>query len=154
MDESKRILIVEDMEATREGLADLLRRWGDRVDIFDGGGRALEYLQAGPRPDVILLDLPLRRDMNGWQFLEVVKAEPRLQQIPVIAISGADLTPEQRIRCNAEEFMSKPLDLQRLIALLQQYGFPPPGSRGGATKAVPRSGPAHGGPLKAVVETS
>jgi CheY-like chemotaxis protein len=154
MDEPKRILIVEDMEATREGLADLLRSWGYRVDIFDGGGRALEFLQAGPRPDFILLDLLLRRDMNGWQFLEVVKGDSRLQQIPVIAISGADLTPEQRIRCNAEEFMSKPLDLERLKALLRRYGFPRPGSRGGPPQAVPRSGPAQGGRLKPVFESS
>jgi CheY-like chemotaxis protein len=147
MDETKRILIVEDMEATREGLAELLRSWGYRVDIFDGGGRALEFLQAGPHPDLILLDLLLRRDMNGWQFLEVVKAEPRLQRIPVIAISGADLTSEQRIRCNAEEFMSKPLDTQRLIALLQRYGFPPPSSRGGLAKR-------DRAPLKAVAESS
>src|SRR5262252_2588952 len=78
-----RILIVDDEIETRELLAELLRGRGFDVDIFDGGSRALEFLQAGPRPKVILLDLLLRSDMNGWQFLEIVKNHRELRKIPV-----------------------------------------------------------------------
>src|ERR1700737_4794693 len=95
-----RVLIVDDDTDTREGIAEMLRGAGYSVDIFDGGSRAIEFLEAGPRPDAVILDLLLRRDMNGWQFLEIVKAHPKLSQIPVIAISGADLNPEARRQRN------------------------------------------------------
>lgn len=120
-----RILIVDDEVDTREALAELLRGRGYDVDIFDGGSRALEFLQAGPRPKVIVLDLLLRSDMNGWQFLEVVKRDQQLCLIPVIAISGADLTPQQRRQCKAEAFLAKPIHPHALLTLLREYGASP-----------------------------
>ncbi len=120
-----RILIVDDEIDTREVLADLLRARGYDVDIFDGGSRALEFLQAGPRPKVMVLDLLLRSDMNGWQFLEVVKSDPQLRSIPVIAISGADLTPQHRRQCKADAFLAKPIHPHLLLGLLREYGAIP-----------------------------
>jgi len=120
-----RVLIVDDAIETRELLAELLRERGYDVDIFDGGSRALEFLQAGPRPKVILLDLLLRSDMNGWQFLEIVKNHRELRKIPVIAISGADLTPQLRRPCRAEAFLAKPVHPHQLFAVLREYGAPP-----------------------------
>jgi CheY-like chemotaxis protein len=117
-----RVLIVDDDTDTREGIAEMLRGAGYSVDIFDGGSRAIEFLEAGPRPDAVVLDLLLRRDMNGWQFLEIVKAHPKLSQIPVIAISGADLNPEARRQCNAEAFLAKPISKQALLELLRRFG--------------------------------
>ena len=130
-----RILIVDDEIETRELLAELLRGRGCNVDIFDGGSRALEFLQAGPRPKVILLDLLLRSDMNGWQFLEIVKNHRELRKIPVIAISGADLTPQLRRQCRAEAFLAKPVHPHQLFALLRDYGAPP--SRDGPDGSSP-----------------
>jgi CheY-like chemotaxis protein len=120
-----RILIVEDEQDTREVLADWLRARGYDVDIFDGGSRALEFLQAGPRPKIVILDLLLRSDMNGWQFLEIVKGHADLREIPVIAMSGADLTPQQRRQCKAEAFLAKPIHPHSLLQLLRQYGAAP-----------------------------
>lgn len=125
MGAKSRVLIVDDEVEAREALAEVLRAKGYLVDIFDGGSRALEFLQAGPRPDIILLDLLLRRDMNGWQFLELIKVHPELRKIPVIAISGAELTPEQRRQCRAEAFLAKPLHPQVLLTALEQYRASP-----------------------------
>jgi CheY-like chemotaxis protein len=125
-----RLLIVEDDADTREGLAEMLRGAGYSVDIFDGGTRALEFLEAGPRPDAIILDLLLRRDMNGWQFLEIIKAHPKLSLIPVIAISGADLNAELRRQCTAEAFLAKPISTRALLEVLRRFGItgqPPAG---------------------------
>ncbi len=121
MGAQSRVLIVDDEVEARETLAAMLRAKGYLADIFDGGSRALEFLRAGPRPDVILLDLLLRRDMNGWEFLDLVKSHPQLKNIPVIAISGAELTPELRRQCKAEAFLAKPLHPQVLLVALEQY---------------------------------
>jgi CheY-like chemotaxis protein len=121
MGAQSRVLIVDDEVEAREALAEMLRAKGYLADIFDGGSRALEFLRAGPRPDVILLDLLLRRDMNGWEFLDLVKANPQLKNIPVIAMSGAELSPELRRQCKAETFLAKPLHPQVLLVALEQY---------------------------------
>lgn len=121
MGAQSRVLIVDDEVEAREALAEMLRAKGYLADIFDGGSRALEFLRAGPRPDVILLDLLLRRDMNGWEFLDLVKANPQLKNIPVIAMSGAELSPELRRQCKAEAFLAKPLHPQVLLVALEQY---------------------------------
>jgi CheY-like chemotaxis protein len=121
MGAQSRVLIVDDEVEAREALAEMLRAKGYLADIFDGGSRALEFLRAGPRPDVILLDLLLRRDMNGWEFLDLVKANPQLKNIPVIAMSGAELSPELRRQCKAEAFLAKPLHPHVLLVALEQY---------------------------------
>lgn len=121
MGAQSRVLIVDDEVEAREALAEMLRAKGYLADVFDGGSRALEFLRAGPRPDVILLDLLLRRDMNGWEFLDLVKGSPQLKNIPVIAMSGAELTPELRRRCKAEAFLAKPLHPHVLLVALEPY---------------------------------
>src|SRR5262249_41155776 len=93
---------------------------GYLVDRFDGGGRALEYLGSGPKPDLILLDLFLDTDMDGWQFAERVKATPRAAGIPIVAMTGAKLGDEERERARFEGFFFKPLDLRSLLRRIEQ----------------------------------
>jgi CheY-like chemotaxis protein len=64
-----KLLIVEDNDVTREGLATLLRREGFTVELAAHGRQALDYLNTGARPDVILLDM-LLPVLDGWHFLE------------------------------------------------------------------------------------
>jgi signal transduction histidine kinase/CheY-like chemotaxis protein len=62
--------------------------------LAQGGKIALEILN-NLTPDLIVLDL-FMPDMNGFEILEKIKSEPRLSKIPVIVLTGADLTPEQK----------------------------------------------------------
>jgi len=74
------------------------------------------------QPDVILLDLHLP-DQNGDQVLRCLKAESRTQWIPVVMIS-ADATPKQMRTLRAAgavEYLTKPLDLMRLFAVLAEF---------------------------------
>jgi CheY-like chemotaxis protein len=119
-DNRSRILLVEDQESTRDGLAEALALAGYLVDRFDAGGRALEYLGTGPKPDVILLDLYLRSDMDGWQFAETVKANARAAQIPIVAMTGARLDDQEWDRTRFEAFFFKPVDLRSLLRTIER----------------------------------
>ena len=66
----KAVLVVEDDEVQREGLATILQRAGFRVAITAGGEGALAFLRDNPPPAVILLDM-LLPDLDGWGFLEM-----------------------------------------------------------------------------------
>jgi CheY-like chemotaxis protein len=63
------LLVVEDNEAAREGLAFVLRRAGFHVLTAADGRRALLLLWSVPPPEVILLDM-LLPVLDGWHFLE------------------------------------------------------------------------------------
>jgi PAS domain S-box-containing protein len=84
------------------------------------GGMGLE-LAREHRPGLILLDLQLP-DIPGVEVLKRLQHDPRTRQIPVVVIS-ADATPGQikRLRSyGAREFLTKPLDVKRLLVLLDE----------------------------------
>src|SRR5256885_9577764 len=84
---SRTALIVEDDDAIRDSLADLLRDEGWRVELAPDGQQALLQLRRGLRPDVILLDLMLPI-MNGWEFRVEQRRDPPLALLPVVAMSA------------------------------------------------------------------
>jgi adenylate cyclase len=80
------------------------------VATATNGREALELLQANPI-DLVLLDI-MMPDMNGYEVLERLKADPQLRHIPVIMISAIDEV-ESVIRCvelGAEDYLSKPFN--------------------------------------------
>jgi signal transduction histidine kinase/DNA-binding response OmpR family regulator/HAMP domain-containing protein len=91
-----RALVVEDEETTREQMRRLLMGEGWAVASAANGREALERLK-GERPNLILLDL-LMPEMDGFEFLARLRQEPDLANIPVIIVTSADLTAEDRRR--------------------------------------------------------
>ncbi len=94
----RRVLVVEDDATTRELIRQTLE--ADRWAVTEAGnGRiALERVAAGP-PDVIVLDL-MMPEMDGFEFLEVLRGHDRWRGIPVLVITAMDLTEEDRRRLN------------------------------------------------------
>ena len=91
-----RVLVVEDDEATRAILRDMLEREGCRVDVAENGFDALERL-AKAKPDIILLDL-LMPTMDGFEFLEALRGS----DIPIVVLTAKDLSDSERERLAGE----------------------------------------------------
>src|SRR5947208_6432557 len=85
------VLIVEDDEDLREMMAQLLTLEGFQAATVANGREALEYLNSGARPDVILLDL-MMPVMDGWEFRRRQQADPAVSGVPVIVLSALDST--------------------------------------------------------------
>jgi PAS domain S-box-containing protein len=115
------VLYVEDNRANVRLLERLMaRRPGVRLVAAPTGEAALA-LTSRERPDLILLDLHLP-DMGGGEVLRRLQAEPDTRGIPV-AVLSADATASQRQRlmdAGAVAYLTKPLDLQALLALLDE----------------------------------
>jgi signal transduction histidine kinase/DNA-binding response OmpR family regulator len=103
----RRALVVEDDPDTREMLRRTLEREGWAVEEAANGRRGLERVAAGP-PDLILLDL-LMPELDGFGFVERLRAETAWQQIPVLVVTAKDLTAEERQRLNGrvEQVLAK-----------------------------------------------
>jgi class 3 adenylate cyclase len=105
------LLVVDDNEDNRYTLTRRLSREGfSNIATATNGREALELLIAKPI-DLVLLDI-MMPDMNGYEVLEHLKADPQLRHIPVIMISAVDEI-ESVIRCvelGAEDYLSKPFN--------------------------------------------
>jgi CheY-like chemotaxis protein len=108
------VLIVDDEAATRDALLELLGKEGREIVTAGDGEEALERLTEVPRPRVILLDLTMPR-MDGWEFLRRQSADPSIANIPTIVLSGSALP------AGAKHQLTKPVDVDRLRALVDQY---------------------------------
>jgi CheY-like chemotaxis protein len=94
----KRALVVEDDDDTRRWLHHALDREGWQVSEAANGRQALEYLAKAP-VDVILLDL-MMPEMDGFEFLAERRKSQALSRVPVIVVTAADLTEDDRRRLN------------------------------------------------------
>src|SRR5207245_1245951 len=109
------VLIVEDDEDLREMMAQLLTLEGFHAATASNGREALEYLEAATCPDLILLDL-MMPVMDGWEFRRRQQADPALAEVPVIVLSALDQARAAALEATA--FLKKPLDFDRLLALV------------------------------------
>ncbi len=107
--------VIEDEEDSRELLAALLEHLGHRAEKFAHGAAALTALRDGLSVDCIFLDL-MMPVMNGWQFLEAVRADARLAGIPVLVVSASSNLQAERLEVFAE--FEKPLDFRQVLGAL------------------------------------
>src|ERR1700737_4879182 len=112
------VLIVEDDEDLREMMAQLLTIEGFHTATVANGREALEYLHQSVKPDVILLDL-MMPVMDGWEFRRQQQADPALAPVPVIVLSALDHGRTSDLEADA--FLKKPLDFDRLLSLVRTY---------------------------------
>ncbi|WP_298821831.1 response regulator [Chloroflexus sp.] len=115
------ILIVDDNLDNRNILGQMLRFSGFNVELAADAYTALEIARQR-RPGLILMDLSMP-GLDGWTATEYVKHDPKLRDIPVVAVSGhvtrSDIERAKRAGC--VEFLAKPIDYEHLIAVAQRY---------------------------------
>jgi signal transduction histidine kinase/DNA-binding response OmpR family regulator len=93
-----RLLLVEDDDATRAMLHQILARDGWAIHEAQNGRVALERV-AEALPDVIVLDL-MMPEMDGFEFLAELRSRPDARDVPVLVVTARDLTDEDRRRLN------------------------------------------------------
>jgi CheY-like chemotaxis protein len=114
------ILVVDDEAETRQLICKVLTEEGYKVDQEANGYAALVYLRVAPSlPCVILLDLMMPL-MNGWDFLRAQQDHPLLASIPTVVISAVGTFATATV-LGAQEGLAKPIDLNRLVAVVGRY---------------------------------
>ena len=95
-----RVLLVEDDDATRATIRQMLTRDGWEVSEAGNGREALERLEAG-RPDAIVLDL-MMPEMDGFEFLAHLRNHPQWRTVPVLVATAVELSEEDLVRLNGQ----------------------------------------------------
>jgi adenylate cyclase len=104
------VLVVDDTEMNRDMMCALLEADGHKTAVAENGRIGLEKIKAEAF-DLVLLDV-MMPEMNGYQVLEHMRADPNLRDIPVIVLSALDEIGSV-VRCielGAEDYLPKPFD--------------------------------------------
>jgi signal transduction histidine kinase/DNA-binding response OmpR family regulator/HAMP domain-containing protein len=112
------VLVVDDDPTMISLLGKMLEKEGYRIISANNGVEALS-LARQHRPQAITLDV-LMPQMDGWRALKELKADPALRDIPVIMVTVLN-ERGMAIPLGAADFMTKPVDRQRLTALLREH---------------------------------
>jgi DNA-binding response OmpR family regulator len=116
---SKTVLIVEKQANYTQLLVKQVMFAGLRplVAVTGEGGlrKALEF-----HPDLVLLELDLT-DMNGLEFVALMKEHPRLQKIPIVAMSIFSYLKSAALYSGCEDFLKKPVKMIELMTHIRRY---------------------------------
>jgi len=113
-----RVLVADDEESARTGLATLLRSEGFEVDVAEDGERALARLQE-TAPDVLVTDLHMP-GLDGLQLLEQAREViPELVVVMVTAFADVD-TAVQAMQKGAEHYLTKPVQIDELLVVVDR----------------------------------
>ena len=115
----KKILIVDDSNTNIVLLESLLKRNGYTVFTALNGRQGLDSVR-NIIPDLVILDLKMP-DLGGFEFLELLKKQGDLTDIPVVilsAISDSD-SIKKSLELGAADYLSKPLDPDKVLKLAE-----------------------------------
>jgi len=114
------ILVVDDVAAERESLAEVLRKEGYVVLTAGGGSEALALLQQEPKPGLIFFEL-MMPGMNGWVFRHEQRKDPGLRDIPAVALSGRVDPGAAGEYLEVAATLQKPVDIAKLLEIAGRY---------------------------------
>jgi CheY-like chemotaxis protein len=118
------VVVVDDDEAVREAIADLLALDGYAVLTASDGAEALRVLATAPRPCVALIDLIMPR-LDGWELVRAIGDAAALRDIPLVCTTaGRDAVPR-----GVQAVLRKPFDDRALTeAVRRAFGSTGPNS--------------------------
>jgi signal transduction histidine kinase/CheY-like chemotaxis protein len=121
----REVLLVDDDARNIFALTSVLENHGMRVTFAQDGRAAMDLLEKNPGLDVVLLDV-MMPEMDGYQTMRAIRADPRWASLPVISITARALKDDREkcLEAGASDYLSKPVDIERLLELLCRWVSP------------------------------
>src|SRR5208282_2821923 len=113
----EKVLIVEDEENERTGLAELVQAWGYDTETAPDGVEGLLAVEAW-NPGIVITDLRMPR-MDGMQLLEHIAAQPQQVAVVLLTAQGSVDSAVAAMKRGAFDFIEKPVNPTRLRNILQ-----------------------------------
>jgi putative two-component system response regulator len=108
--ETREVVLVIDDTAENLALISEVLRGEFKVKVAPGGARGLQLAQASTPPDLVLLDI-MMPEMDGYEVLRQLRADPRTRDIPVIFLTAMSSVEEERrgLELGAVDYITKPI---------------------------------------------
>jgi len=120
--EGRKILLVDDDVRNIFALTSALEQKGVLVEIGRNGFEAIDKLDEISDIDLVLMDV-MMPGMDGLEATRRIRKDPRFQYLPIIAVTAKAMKDDQEqcLKAGANDYLAKPIDLDRLLSLLRVW---------------------------------
>ncbi|MDQ6626140.1 MAG: response regulator, partial [Verrucomicrobiota bacterium] len=118
----KKVLIVDDDIRNIFAMTSMLERYKMDVSSAETGKAAIEVLNQRPGIEVVLMDIMLP-EMDGYETMRTIRKMFGFEQLPIIALTAKAMKGDREkcIDAGASDYISKPVDTERLLTLLRNW---------------------------------
>ncbi len=122
MFEGRKILLVDDDVRNIFALTSALEQKGVQVEIGRNGFEAISKLDEISDIDLVLMDI-MMPGMDGLEATRRIRQDPRFQKLPIIAVTAKAMKDDQEqcLKAGTNDYLAKPIDLDRLFSLLRVW---------------------------------
>ncbi len=117
-----KILVVDDDVRNIFAITSALEQERASVSCAENGRDALELLDRNPSVDAVLMDI-MMPDLDGYEIIRRIRADGRFDSLPIVAVTAKAMQSDRDkcIEAGATDYISKPVDMQRLLASLRVH---------------------------------
>ncbi len=121
----KSVLVVDDDIRNIFAMTSILERQNMQVLSAENGQDAIRILESTPGIDVVLMDI-MMPGMDGYDTMREIRKSPSIRALPIIALTAKAMKGDREkcIDAGASDYIAKPVDTGKLIALLRTWLFP------------------------------
>jgi CheY-like chemotaxis protein len=119
---NKKILIVDDDMRNIFALSSALQTYDMQVEIANDGEESLTKLEEVAGIDMVLMDIMMPK-MDGYEAMRHIRKQPKWTKLPIIALTAKAMKDDREkcIEAGASDYITKPVDIDRLLALMQLW---------------------------------
>ena len=120
--QGKKVLVVDDDIRNIFALTGLLEVYDVQVVYNTSGKEAIERLKKEDDVDLVLMDI-MMPEMNGYETMEKIRKEENKTNLPIIALTAKSMRGDREkcIKAGANEYLSKPLNKDKLLSVLRVW---------------------------------
>ncbi len=118
--QGRKVLVVDDDVRNIFSLTSALEQHGMEVLFAEDGRAGIECLKGNPGVDVMLVDI-MMPGMDGYETMREIRSDPDYRDLPIVAVTAKAMKGDREkcLEAGATDYVSKPVDLDQLLAVLR-----------------------------------
>jgi CheY-like chemotaxis protein/CHASE3 domain sensor protein len=118
----KKVLVVDDDMRNIFALSSALQSYDLEVEIANDGEEAVSKLEEVSNIDIVLMDIMMPK-MDGYEAMRHIRKQTKWAKLPIIALTAKAMKDDREkcIAAGANDYITKPVDVDRLISLMQLW---------------------------------
>jgi HAMP domain-containing protein/CheY-like chemotaxis protein/signal transduction histidine kinase len=118
----KTVLLVDDDARNIFALSSVLERRGMNVLTATTGKEAIDLVVSNPTLAIVLMDI-MMPEMDGYQTMEVIRANPAFRRLPIIALTAKAMKGDREkcLQAGASDYLAKPVNTEQLLSALRMW---------------------------------